>query len=339
MSPFPVRRIIGILAPLALASSMGFAQAPPALRWDELTSAALARLDRARTVVLAPAGIVEAHGTLLPNGTEVVINERIAVELADSIAARTGWAVVILPTIPLGAGAFDRRGGQGGVGGTLSVRAATVQAVFSDIADNLGQQGFRFVFVVSGHADANHDRALDLAGEHFAASFRGTMVHLLGRRGCHADDLGPPPITLFSAAAMTADADSPNGGTLETSRAMWVRPDLVDTVAVRRASDVTIIGAAGASRPRARGEWPGFVGAPRFATLELGAWLFATQLRACTSLAIRLLDGLDERTVLRIADQRRADPARRAELDADARREAGEGPGRRRDAAPAPTRP
>ncbi len=256
----------GILASLAVAASWGVAQAPHALRWAELTSAALARLDRARTVVVAPAGIVEAHGALLPNGTEVAINERIAVELADSITARTGWIVVILPTIPLGAGAFDRRGRQVGVGGTLSVRAATVQAVFSDIADNLGQQGFRFVFVVSGHADANHDRALDLAGNHFTASFRGTTVHLLGRRGCHADDLGPPPIALFSAAAMSADSDS-------------------------------------------------------------------------TSLAIRLLDGLDERTVLRIGDQRRADQARRAELDAEARREMGEGPRRRPDAAPSAARP
>jgi creatinine amidohydrolase/Fe(II)-dependent formamide hydrolase-like protein len=309
------------------------------MRWLDLTSDQVARLDRARTVILIPSGIVEEHGPFLPNGAEVMQNERLTNDLAAAIVARPGWTVVLAPTIPLGSGAFDRRAGRTGFGGTLSVRAATVQAVFSDLAENLGQQGFRRIFVINGHADANHDRALDTAGDTFSANYRGFMVHLLGRRGCHLDALEPPPITMFSASAMTADTDSPHGGAIETARFWWVRPDLVDSTAVRRAADVPAKGAREWVRSAASPEWRGYVGAPRFATVELGEWLYETQRRGCTDLAVRLLDGLDERTVARYGDQMRAYPDVRQLLDAQERAEAEETTRRSRALARQPQRP
>ncbi|MDZ7631052.1 MAG: creatininase family protein [Gemmatimonadaceae bacterium] len=291
------------------------------LRWADLSAAQVARLDRTRTAVLLPAGIIEEHGPLLPNGAEITYNERLTADLAAAIAARPGWTVVVLPTLPIGSGAFDRRAGRAGYSGSLPVRASTMQ-VFTDYADNLGQQGFRHVFVINGHADANHDRALDRAGDYFGAAYRGFMIHLLGRRGCHPDGLEPPPLTLSSASAMTADADSPHGGTMETSRSWWLRPDLVDSVRVRRAEDRPAKGAAGWASTARQADWAGYVGAPRFATLELGAWLYDTGRQRCTELALRFLDGLDEATVPRYGDQMRAYPDVRLMLEAQEREEA-----------------
>ena len=309
------------------------------VRWTELSATQLAALDRAHTVVIVPAGTIEEHGPLLPSGAEVFQNERLASDLAMVISSRQGWTVVMLPTVPLGSGAFDRRAGRSGFSGSLAVRASTIQAVFTDLADDIGQQGFRHVFVINGHADANHDRALDLAGDFFAASYRGYMVHLLGRRGCQSDGLEPPPITMFSATVMTADADSKHGGAMETSRAWWLRPDLVDSNAVRRASDVSVKGAAEYARVAQRLDWPGYVGAPRFATLDLGQWLYQTQRRACADLALRLLDGLDEQTVARVGDQQRAWPDVRALLDAQERAESEDAARQKRAVARMPARP
>ena len=317
-----IRGASRLLAALCVASTV---RAQQIVHWNDLTSAQLAVLDRSRTVVIIPAGIIEQHGPLLPVGAEVFQNERFATELATDIATRHGWTVIMLPTVPLGSGAFDRRAGRTGVSGTLSVRASTMQAVFSDFADNLGAQGFRNIFVINGHADGNHDRALDLAGDFFAAAHRGFMVHLLGRRGCQAGGLEPPPITMFSATAMTADTDSPHAGTLETSRLWYVRPDLVDSAAVRRAPDLPAQGAVEWARLARRADWPGYVGSPRSATLELGEWLYQTQRRNCTDLAMRLLDGLDERTIARASDQLRAYPDVRALLDQQERTEADDG--------------
>lgn len=332
---FSLRSLQVVLA-LCVPSLVG---AQGILRWLDLTSEQVARLDRARTVILIPAGIIEEHGPFLPNGAELMQNERLATDLGAAIVARPGWTVVLAPTIPLGSGAFDRRSGRSGFGGTLAVRAATVQAVFSDLADNLGQQGFRQIFVINGHADANHDRALDLAGDVFSASYRGFMVHLLGRRGCHVDGLEPPPITMLSASAMTADADSPHGGATETARFWWVRPDLIDSAAVRRAGDVPAKGASEWVRIAGRPDWRGYVGAPRFATLELGQWLYETERRGCTDLALRLLDGLDERTVSRHGDQMRAYPDVRLLLDAQERSESEEALRQKRALGRPPQRP
>ena len=309
------------------------------VRWADLTSTQLATLDRSRTVVIAPAGTIEEHGQLLPSGAELFQNDRIAADLATDIVARPGWSVVVLPTVPLGSGAFDRKAGRSGFNGSLAVRASTLQAVFTDLADNLGQQGFRFVFVVNGHGDANHDRALDLAGDFFTVSYRGFMVHLLGRRGCQADGLEPPPITTFSATAMTADADSPHGGAMETSRVWWLRPDLVDSAAVRRSADVSVKGAAEYARIAQRSDWLGYIGAPRFATLELGEWLYQTQRRNCSALALPLLDGLDERSIARYGDQQRAYPDVRTILDAQERLEIEDGMRQKRALARMPARP
>jgi creatinine amidohydrolase len=329
-----------LVASVALALCYAtVATAQTVVRWTDLTATQLAALDRAHTAVIIPAGIIEEHGPLLPSGAELFLNDRLATELATDIVARPGWTVVMLPVVPLGSGAFDRRAGRTGFSGSLSVRASTVQAVFTDLADDLGQQGFRYMFVVNGHSDANHDRALDLAGDVFSASYRGFMVHLLGRRGCQAEGLEPPPITMLSASAMTADADSPHGGVNETARIWWLRPDLVDSMAVRSAADVPAKGSAEWTRAVMRADWLGYVGAPRFATLELGEWLYQTQRRNCVGLALRLLDGLDERTVLRYSDQIRAYPDVRALLDAQEGVELDEGLRQKRALGRLPARP
>ena len=335
----PLRSItLAVSAACALLCAT-VAQSQAIVRWTDLTTAQIAALDRAHTAVVVPAGIVEEHGPLLPSGAEIFQNDRLATELATAITARSGWTVVMLPVVPFGSGAFDRRAGRTGLAGSLSVRASTLQAVFTDLADDLGQQGFRYVFVINGHADANHDRALDLAGDVFSASYRGFMVHLLGRRGCQPDGLEPPPITMLSASAMTADTDSPHGGVMETSRVWWIRPDLVDSAAVRQAGDVMAKGTAEWARVAQRADWPGYVGAPRFATLELGEWLYQTQRRSCTELALRLLDGLDERTVHRYGDQIRAYPDVRTLLEAQEKAESDEGLRQKRALARLPARP
>jgi creatinine amidohydrolase/Fe(II)-dependent formamide hydrolase-like protein len=308
------------------------ASAQRILRWTELNAAQLALLDRARTVVIIPAGLVEEQGTMLPVGAELFRSDRLAADIAASLAARPGWTVLMLPTIPLGSGAFDHRVGRAGFPGTLSVRAATVQAIYTDLGADLGEQGFQHLFIIDGHSEASHARALDLAGDAFGAHYRGRMIHLLGRSGCHADGLVPPPITLYSATAMTADADSPHGGTRQTARHWWLRQDLVDSSRVRTAPDAT----AGSLEQRTaiaqRSDWQGYVGAPRFATLELGEWLYDTEVRNCTALAHRFLDGLDEHAVPRYSDRMRADPGMRAIMDATARREAADSARRTRGA-------
>jgi creatinine amidohydrolase len=331
--------LAGPLLVFTLAAAFAAPAGAQVLRFEEMDAASIGRLDRARTVVIIPGGILEEHGPLLAVNADGYRNERIAQDVAAAVAARPGWTAVVLPTVPLGSSGFERMAGRPGFPGSVPVRASTLQAVFTDFADALGAQGFRHVFVVHGHGDPNHNRALDLAADYFNDTYDGVMVHLLGRVGCQAESVGNPPEALFGAAAAAADAGSPHAGALETARTWYLRPELVDSVALRRAPDVTAAGPGEWAEAGQAPDWPGYVGAPRFATLELGRWIYEREAANCTRMALRLLDGADEATIPRYADQMRAIPPVREIMDAQQREDDVQAERQARWRAQAPARP
>src|ERR1044071_8794707 len=71
------------------------------LRLAELNTEQIRALDRAKTVVLMPGGILEQHGPYLPSYTDGYMNERMTDDLAKAIARRPGWTAVVFPVIPL----------------------------------------------------------------------------------------------------------------------------------------------------------------------------------------------------------------------------------------------
>jgi creatinine amidohydrolase/Fe(II)-dependent formamide hydrolase-like protein len=121
--------------------------APPAggkiLDARELSSAQIARLDRGKTVVLVPGGILEEHGPHLPIFTDGLLNERLARSLAKAITAASDSTVLIFPTIPLGNSGTNDIGHRHDSPGTFTARFETLRAVFMGLADQLGAQGFQ----------------------------------------------------------------------------------------------------------------------------------------------------------------------------------------------------
>lgn len=128
------------------------------LRAATMTTTDFAQLDRARTAVILPGGILEEHGPYLPSYSDGFVNERLADSLAGAIVARQGWKAVVFPPIPLGNSAANDIGGRFSFPGTYAVRFETLRAVFMDLGDELGAQGFRWIFVVHLHGGPNHSR-------------------------------------------------------------------------------------------------------------------------------------------------------------------------------------
>ena len=81
---------------------------------------------------------------------------------------------------------------------------------------------------------------------------------------------------------------------------MAVRPDLVPA-AVANAPSVTGKDLADLRRIAAGDNWNGYFGAPRYASAALGRRLLEAQNRERVALALRILDGLDERQIPRYA--------------------------------------
>jgi hypothetical protein len=92
-----------------------------------------------------------------------------------------------------------------------------------------------------------------------------------------------------------------HAGLLETSRVMAVRPDLVPST-VAQAPSVIARDLPERFRLAARPEWPGYLGAPRYATPDLGHRIVEADRGWIISIASRLLDGeADERKIARAA--------------------------------------
>ena len=87
--------------------------------------------------------------------------KRLTQDLAEAIVERPGWNALIFPLIPLGNGGANEIGRKYSFSETYTVRFSTLRAVFMDLATELGEQGFRWIFVVHLHGAPNHNRALD----------------------------------------------------------------------------------------------------------------------------------------------------------------------------------
>lgn len=283
------------------------------LRAVSMTSVDFARLDRARTAIVVPGGILEEHGPYLPIYSDGFINERLADSLAHAIAARPGWTAVVFPSIPLGNSAANDIGGRFSYPGTFTVRFETLRAIFMDLGDELGAQGFRWVFLVHLHGAPNHSRALDDAGDYFHASYGGRMIHLAGLTGVIGALDGPK-----SAAERAVDGLPIHAGMDETSVLRFLAPALVRP-GVETALDQADSTMNGVIRLARAPAWAGYLGAPRLSSATYGATVWRALTDSTTRIALRILDGADPRAMPRFATAMTESPPD-VRLDAASRR-------------------
>jgi len=292
------------------------------LKVAELNTSQIRELDRERTAVILPGGILEEHGPYLPSYADGFANERIAADLAEAIGARSGWNALVFPPIPLGSGGANEIGGQYVFPGSYTVRSSTVRAIFMDLATELGEQGFKWVFVVHGHGSPHHNRALDDACDFFHATYGGQMVHLLGLMevvGCC--DAGRRTAT---PEALREDGFTVHAGAGEHSALMFLRPDLVPGT-IRRAQTFTGSSFADLVTRARRPDWPGYFGAPRHASAARGAAQYAQQSAFLKAFALKVLDGHDPRGGAHLADKMLEDPAIAKVVEDSLAREAAQG--------------
>lgn len=286
------------------------------LRLADLNTRQIEALPRDKTVILMPGGVMEQHGPYLPSFTDGYMNEWWTEKLAQKVVQRPGWKAVVFPMIPLGDGGANEIGFRYVFPGTYGVRIKTLRSVYMDLGSELGEQGFKWIFVVHGHGSPMHNLALDQAGEYFRDTYRGEMVNLFGR--VFADSPDPD---------LPAEHRSENGidihaGASETSRILFLKSMLVDA-AYRKAAPVTVSDPINFSATAMKGDWLGYFGSPRLATAAFGKRLMENRLDVAARIMDRILAGTDSTAFPRYADaamKREAEVAARA-FEHDARLE------------------
>ena len=293
-------RVIGALLSVLIGTS---ARADGQVyRVAELNTEQIRALDRSRTAVVLPGGILEQHGPYLPSYTDGYRNERIAAAIADAVVAKPGWAAVVFPPVPLGTGGANEIGRKYSFPGTYAVRSTTLRSVFMDLATELGDQGFRWIFIVHRHGAPNHNRMLDQAGDYFRDTYGGQMVHVLGLLPVVTADRDA-----LDAATREEDRFTVHAGARETSEMLYVRPDLV-SASYRQAEPRAGDDWSALVREARRSSWPGYFGSPRRATASQGAGIVQAITDAAVGQVLAILEGKDPRAIPRLGDAARTSP-------------------------------
>jgi creatinine amidohydrolase len=163
-------------------------------------------LKRSQTVII-PVGVMEAHGPHLPLATdtfEAYDSAKRAAELTD---------VFVAPPIPYGMCRSTA-----GHAGTVGIRGDTLRALVRDIVASLANSGFRNFLLYSGHASTIHLAALEEAGE---SLIREYSINVAVVSDYH--------VVKERAAAYIETEGDLHAGEIETSRMMYILPNLVRT--------------------------------------------------------------------------------------------------------------
>jgi creatinine amidohydrolase/Fe(II)-dependent formamide hydrolase-like protein/quinol monooxygenase YgiN len=219
--------------------------------------------------------------------------------LSRAIAARPGWTALVFPAIPLGVGGANEIGGIFSFPGTYAVRSTTLRAIFVDLADELGEQGFKWIFLIHLHGAPAHSRVLDEAGDYFRDMYGGRMVHLYGL--LPVLEAGSQPLQPAEAAGSGLDIHAGRG---ETADILFIRPDLVAS-GYQTAPPLPGFSFDDLVRLARSPDWPGYFHAPAQATAVEGRARLEQRTGAAAGLMWQIVEGTaDEREIPRYAMNR-----------------------------------
>jgi creatinine amidohydrolase len=260
----------------------------------ELTWPQIDALNRDRTLFILPVGMIEQHGPHLPVGADTL---GVTYE-ADGAATRVSrslpeWQVVMMPPINYGHSGANNLGDLPVHPGTYAIRQSTLRSLIADVGAQVAQNGFKWIFVLSGHGAPTHNIAINEACDFISATFGVTMLNITGlfRADAAIQENGARiDARFFSADEISSFGMDVHAGVSETSGMLALRPDLV------RSNYKALPSQAGRSLEQLREiartpGWQGYLSSPAKATAEHGRAVEAWWIDGTTELILRAIRG------------------------------------------------
>lgn len=184
--------------------------------WADLKTTDFAQLDKSRCIAVLPVAAIEQHGPHLPLSVDTTLVEGVVAATLPHLTP--DLPVLFLPTQAVGLSpehaAFD---------GTLTLKAATVIALWTELAESAHRAGIKKLVLLNAHG--GQVSLLDLVARDLRVRF-GMLVYslswfnlpLVGEGGESINDLFSPEEHRFGI----------HGGDIETSMMLALKPELVD---------------------------------------------------------------------------------------------------------------
>jgi len=173
---------------------------------DDVTMPEYERGLRDSRTVIIPFGALEEHGAHLPLSTDTLQ----VVEVCRRAAEITG--AHLAPAVPYGVCRSTRNHP-----GTVGVSTTTLRAFAIDLVRDFHRHGMRSFVLISGHAGKTHVLTLVDAGEQLLDELPDIRISVISEY----NEIQEAGKELVEAV------DDSHAGEIETSRVLYLRPDLV----------------------------------------------------------------------------------------------------------------
>jgi creatinine amidohydrolase len=177
--------------------------------FDELNMIEAEKAAKEGKVVIIPCGSIEEHGTHLPLCTDSIQAEYVALRVAQKTDS------LVAPSLRYGLCNSTRN-----FPGTITISFDSLRSIMIDILDDFIRNDFKKLLVITGHAGGSHMTAIKLAAKEVVTK--------------HMNESKKPRIMVcsdYDFAFDLKDKDLDNrdshAGTIETSRVMAIRSDLI----------------------------------------------------------------------------------------------------------------
>lgn len=241
-------------------------------RLNDMNLKQMRALDRQRTVVLIPIGMVEEHGDHLPMGTDNFAAEALVMAAASWLLEHDKkLQILLMPLLPFGTDPVDtRRSDLFQDAGSVWISASTLKLLLTEIVEQIIRFGFKCIFPVNFHGGAGQSMALDEVCADIRSRYPGVVIYeptgyvMAGA----ALDVTPGLATLLGRPLTPSEEVALKGSVhasmFETSMMLNLRPELVDPLykSLRSIEWHQVYHME---------NWPGYVGAgPAHANAEVG---------------------------------------------------------------------
>jgi creatinine amidohydrolase len=177
--------------------------------FDELSMREVEKAAEKGKIVIIPCGSIEEHGSHLPLCTDSIQAEYVALE----VARKTGCLVA--PPLRYGVCNSTRN-----FPGTVTISFDSLRSIMTDILEEFIRNGFKKLLILTGHAGGSHMTALKLAAKTVVTNHmnKGDRPRIMV---CTDYDFA------FDVKMENVDNRDSHAGTIETSRVMTIRSDLI----------------------------------------------------------------------------------------------------------------
>ncbi|MCC6905556.1 MAG: creatininase family protein [Anaerolineae bacterium] len=239
---------------------------------ERMNLRSLRGLDRDRTIVFLPVGMLEEHGSHLPFGTDTFAVDALTLSAAAwLLESDPGLHIVIMPTIPYGTDPVDtRRQELFEDAGSVWIRPETLKAIVQEVTGHMIRFGFTRIFPIGFHGGPGQSIVLAQAcAEMVVDNPALVMIEPVGYVMAGAElEAAPGLATLLGRPLTTTEEvalnSSVHASMFETSLMLYLDPELVDP-------DFRHLRTIDWRQMYQMADWPGYVGAgPSHANAEVG---------------------------------------------------------------------